>query len=303
MDSRLICTSTPVTLKVHGCRWTNLPTKVNHVSEIYALNRTLLAPVTGPFNDVLDRSLSAIKDTDIKDAQVNFLACRLVSYLLQILRVVAEPFTSGVLQLLLASPAAATFQHGILTQLACTENTVTLLRSLQYGSRFGLRPLFAYQDQPRERVLVQLYSGNVVFLGPPSLEEYQMHRVQRFNIQSRIYTYVNYTLQFSSEPMRPLSMSLPMTNVSTLRFDYVASTALYSELSSQQRSYFSVLEQVAQASRLRQRLRLFLQDEDIPSLNNSLTSANFNVITQGIGKFFSHSFLRLLLTVTDPFLQ
>ena len=89
--------------------------------------------------------------------------------------------------------------------------------------------VFAYQDQSRGRVLVQLYSGNVVFLGPPSLEEYQMHRVQRFNIQSRIYTYVNYTLQFNSEPMRPLSMPFPMTNVSTHRFDYVASSALYSE--------------------------------------------------------------------------
>jgi len=187
--------------------------------------------------------------------------------------------------------------------LACTESTVTLLRCLQYNSKFGLRPLFAYQDQARGRVLVQLYSGDVVFLGPPSLEEYQMHRVQRFNIQGRICTYINYTLQFSSEPMRPLSVSLPMTNVSTHRFDYVVSTALYSEVSSQQRSYFSVLEQVAQASRLRQQLRLFLQDEDNPSLNNSLTSANFNVITQKIGNFFSHSFLRLLLTVTDPFLN
>jgi len=154
------------------------------------------------------------------------------------------------LQLLLASPAAATFQHGILTQLACKESTVTLLRSLQYGSKFGLRPLFDYQNQTRGRVLVQLYSGNVVFLGPPSLEEYQMHRFQRFNIQCRIYTYIIYTLQFSSESMRQLLMSLPMTNVSTHHLDYVASTALYSEASSQQRSYFSVLEQVAKASRL-----------------------------------------------------
>ena len=89
VDYRLIYTSTPVTLKVHGCRWTNLPAKVNHVTDLYALNRTLLAPVTGLFNDVLDPSLSAIKDTD---AQVNFLACRLESYLLQILRFVAEPF-------------------------------------------------------------------------------------------------------------------------------------------------------------------------------------------------------------------
>ena len=47
----------------------------------------------------------------------------------------------------------------------------------------------------------------------------------------------------------PVSMSLPMTNLSKHRFDYVASTALYSEASSQQRSYFSVREQVAQASR------------------------------------------------------
>ena len=123
------------------------------------------------------------------------------------------------LRIFLASPATATFQHGILTQLACDESTVTLLRSLQYGSKFGLRTLFAHQDQSRGRVLVQLYSGNVVFLGPPSLEEYQMHRVQRFNFQGRIYTYVNYTQQFSSEPMRQLSMSLPMTNLSNHRFD------------------------------------------------------------------------------------
>ena len=191
------------------------------------------------------------------------------------------------LGILLASSAAATFQHGILTQLACTETTVTLLRSLQYGSRFGFRSLFAYQDQTRGWVLVQLYSGNVVFLGPLSLKEYQMHRVQCFNIQGRIYTYVNYTLQFSSEPMRQPSMQLPMTNLSTHRSDYVASTALYSEASSRQRPYFSVLEQVAQAYvRLQQQLRLFLYDEVSPFVNTSLTSANFNVITQKIGNIF-----------------
>jgi len=125
-----------------------------------------------------------------------------------------------------------------------------------------------------------------------------MQRVQRFNIQGRICTCINYTLQFSSEPMRQLSMSLPLTNVSTHRFDYVASTALYWSFS-QQRSYFSVLKQVAQASGLQQQLWLFLQDEDNPSLSTSLTSANFVIIIQKIGIFFSHSFLRLLLTVTD----
>ena len=139
-------------------------------------------------------------------------------------------------------------------------------------------------------MLAQLYSGNVVFLGPPSLEEYQMHRVQHFNIQGRIYTYVNYTLQFSSEPMRQLSMSLPMTNIWTHCFYHVTSTALYSEASSQQQSYFSVLEQVAQASRLQQQLRLFLQDEDNRSLSTSSTSANFNIITQKIGKLFCPQF-------------
>jgi len=210
-------------------------------------------------------------------------ACRLAFFPFNLFYVLS---LNTSLRIFLASPAAATFQHGILTQVACTESMVTLLRSLQYGSKFGLRPLYACQDHTRGWVLVQLYSGNVVFLGPPSLEEYQMHRVQRFNIQGKIYTYVNYSLQFSSEPMRPLSMSLPMTNVSTHRFVYVASTALSSEASSQQRSYFSVLEQVAHASRLQQQLRLFLQDEENPSLNTSLTSANFDIITQKIGNFF-----------------
>ena len=177
--TRAVCTSTAVTLMLHGCGGSFLPTYAHHVTEFPTFNHTLLTPVTGLFNDVLDRSLSAFKDAD---AQVNFLACRLESYLLQILRVVAKPFPSEVLQLLLTSPAATTFQHGILTQFACKEKTVTLLRSFQYDSKFGLWPLFAYQDQTRRRVLVQLYSGNVVFLGPLSLEEYQMHRVQRFDM-------------------------------------------------------------------------------------------------------------------------
>ena len=255
VDSCLICTSTAVTLRLHGCGGSFRPTYAHHVTVFHAFNHTLLAPVTGPFFDVLGRSF-AVNGTDaptLLGVSVGIFSFYFLFYELSL---------NTSLRVFLASPTAATFQHGILTQLACKESTVILLRSLQYGSKFGLRPLFVYQDQTHGRVLVQLYSGNIVFLGPPSLEEYQMHRVQRFNIQSRIYTFVNYTLQFSSEPVRPLSMSLPMTNVSTHRFDYIACIALYSEVSSQQRSYFSVLEQVAQASRLRQQLRLFLQDED-----------------------------------------
>jgi len=104
----------------------------------------------------------------------------------------------------LALPAAATFQHGILTWLACNKNTVTFLHSLQYGLKFGLRPLFTFQNQTHGQMLVQLYSDKVIFLGPHALEENRTHRVQGFNIQSRIYTYVTYMLQFSSEPMRQL---------------------------------------------------------------------------------------------------
>jgi len=78
-----------------------------------------------------------------------------------------------------------------------------------------------------------------------------------------VYFYVTlYMQQFSSEPMGQLLISLPMTNFLTHLFDYVASTDLYSDASSQQQSYFSILEQGAQASRLQQQLQLFLQDED-----------------------------------------
>jgi len=103
--------------------------------------------------------------------------------------------------------------------------------------------------------------------------------------------------------MRPLSMSLPMTNVSTHSFVYVASTALSSEASSQQRSYFSVLEQVAQASRLQHQLRLFLQDKGKSVSHHLLHVSEFRHHHTEDWKFFSHSFLRLLLSVTDPFLN
>jgi len=86
---------------------------LNHVTDLYALNRTLLAPVTGLFNDVLDRSLTAIKDTD---AQVNYLACRLdlIFYRFYVLSLNPFPlrfcnYSSPRLQLL-------PFTIGILTQ-------------------------------------------------------------------------------------------------------------------------------------------------------------------------------------------
>jgi len=90
--------------------------------------------------------------------------------------------------------------------------------------------------------------------------------------------------------------------MSTHRFDYVASTALHSEASCQQRSYFSVLEQVAQASRLQQQLGCFCRTRTIrlstPPRQRISTSSH-----RRLENSFSHSFLRLLLTVTDPFLN
>ena len=63
VDSRLICTSTAVTLMLHGCGGSFRPTDAHHVTEFPAFNRTLLAPVTGPFFNVLDRSF-AVNGTD-----------------------------------------------------------------------------------------------------------------------------------------------------------------------------------------------------------------------------------------------
>jgi len=123
--------------------------------------------------------------------------------------------------------------------MACTKDTVTLLRYLQYGSKFGLQPLFAYQDRTCGRVFVLLYWGNIVILGPLSLERYQIHRVQRFNIQGRICHYVDYSLQYSSAHMRQFVMSLATTRRITDLTIY-ASTALNSGRSYRQQTYFSV---------------------------------------------------------------
>ena len=55
VDSRLICTSTAVTLMLHGCGGSFRPCYAHHVTEFPAFNLILLAPVTGPFVDALDR--------------------------------------------------------------------------------------------------------------------------------------------------------------------------------------------------------------------------------------------------------
>ena len=45
---------------LHGCGGSFRPTNAHHVTEFPAFNRPLLAPVTGPFFDVLDRSFAVI---------------------------------------------------------------------------------------------------------------------------------------------------------------------------------------------------------------------------------------------------
>jgi len=63
VDSHLICTSTAVTFMSHGCGGSFRPTNAHHVTEFPAFNCMLLAPVAGPFFDVLDRSF-AVNGTD-----------------------------------------------------------------------------------------------------------------------------------------------------------------------------------------------------------------------------------------------
>jgi len=53
------------------------------------------------------------------DAQIKYSMCILDCYHLQFQHFVAKAFPSKVLQGLLASPAADTFQQGILAQLTC----------------------------------------------------------------------------------------------------------------------------------------------------------------------------------------
>jgi len=146
VDSCLICTSTAVTLMLHGCGGSFRPTYVHHVTEFHAFNRTLLAPVTGPFFDVLDRSF-AVNGTDAPTLLgVSVGIFRSTSYS-TCCRWTHHCAFSSLHQRLLPFNTHS-------SQLACTESTVTLLRSLQYGSKFGLRPLFADQDQTGGRVLV-----------------------------------------------------------------------------------------------------------------------------------------------------
>jgi len=50
-------------LRLHGCCGSFRPTYTHHVAAFPAFNRPLLAPVTGPFFDVLDRFF-AVNGTD-----------------------------------------------------------------------------------------------------------------------------------------------------------------------------------------------------------------------------------------------
>jgi len=63
VDSRLICASTAVTLMLHVCGGSFRPTYAHNVTAFPAFDRTLLAPVIGPFFAVLDRSF-AVNGTD-----------------------------------------------------------------------------------------------------------------------------------------------------------------------------------------------------------------------------------------------
>jgi len=104
-------------------------------------------------------------------------ACRLSSNHPHVLRVVAEFFTANS-----PRPRAAAFTckwHLTLTQLAWRND-----RSFSaHGSKFDFRPLFAYHEPTRGRVLVQLCAELVVFLGPISSRGHLTALISAFNIQ------------------------------------------------------------------------------------------------------------------------
>ena len=57
------------------------------------------------------------------------------------------------------------------------------VHSLPHGSKFAFRPLFAYHEPTRGRVLVQLCAELVVFLGPISYRGHLTALISAFNIQ------------------------------------------------------------------------------------------------------------------------
>jgi len=80
-----------------------------------------------------------------------------------------------------------------LTQFAWWKN---LVHSLLYGSRFAFRPISAYHEATRGRVLVQL-CAELIFLGPFSYGEHPTALVSAFQHSSRISLSVYCSLQHS----------------------------------------------------------------------------------------------------------
>ena len=102
----------------------NRSAEVNYVTDLYALNCLLLAPVTG-FQWCFGSFLLCHQRHRCSSSR---LVLRF-GYLLQALCIFDEPCRCEVLQFLLASPAAATIQHSILTTHGLYErygNTLTL---------------------------------------------------------------------------------------------------------------------------------------------------------------------------------
>jgi len=87
---------------------------------------------------------------------------------------------NSLLQILL-DRAVASLPHGISLLPSWPDGKT--VHSLPHGSKFDFRPLFAYHEPTRGRVLVQLCAELVVFLGPISARGHLTALISAFNTQ------------------------------------------------------------------------------------------------------------------------
>ena len=151
--------------------------------------RRTCSPTDPLFASFVTKSANIMSETiNNHNVDIHFLECQVQSISSTMYSILGKSFPGPVLSTLLRPNTAAITIGDVLTELMCTPVNTTLLKCLQHGNYFSLRPLLQYVDHLNVTRARQLYGDGNLYKGVYLVEQFIPGRVFIFHINGKFHT-------------------------------------------------------------------------------------------------------------------
>ena len=244
-----LCDPTEIVIVPDNCRSVRrLRTAHSATFNTHSSTDPLFASFVTESDDIISETIKNL------NADIHFLECQIQSIISTMYSILGKSFPGPVLSALLRRHTAAITIGDVLTELMCIPVNATLLKSLQHGNYFSLRPLLQYEDHLNVTRVGQLCGDGNLYEGVPLIEQFIPGRVFTFHINGKFHIFQNYTLTHADTDICPLSLHLAPLHTHYEAFDYQSFVNLFPFSSLGIEDVNSMLQTLREANLMHHRL-------------------------------------------------